>query len=79
MSGIWKVIGALSALLLIVCLVLGVPVRWWTLVILLGSTFRGARIWLRDMNRADYMNDLNAEIYGQDEKGRAKAPTYHRY
>jgi hypothetical protein len=79
MSGILKVIGALSALLLIVCLVLGVPVPWWNLVILLGSTVRGVRIWIRDRDRAAYENDLNAEIYGQDEKGRPKKPTYHHY
>lgn len=79
MSGVWKVIGGLSALLLLTCLVLGVPVSWWSLLILLSSTFRGARIWLRDMNRAAYLEDVNAEIYGQDERGRAKTPTYHRY
>lgn len=79
MSGFWKVIGALSALLLLVCLALGVAVPWWNLVILLASTFRGARAWMRDIDRAAYENDLNAEIYGQDEKGRAKKPTYHHY
>jgi len=79
MSGFWKVLGALSALGLVVAIALRVPLPLWNWVSLLFTTSIGFRVWMRDMGRAAYERDLNVEIYGQDEKGRPKAPTYHRY
>lgn len=79
MSGIWKVLGALSAIVLVIAIAIGAPLPFWNFAILLFSITNGIRAWIRDAGRAANRHDWDVGIYGQDENGRPKAPTYHQY
>jgi hypothetical protein len=77
MSTLWKIVGALSAIVLVIEIALGMHPGLWTLMVFGMSISQGVLAVIRDFGRAAREDAIDGEIYGRDDKGRAKKPTYH--